>query len=125
MDIRAADRGGRNLHDAIARVDDLRIIDSLHVDVAFSHPDERLHFRPFRGRCGPPTDCPSVVGISPASISALKRRNALYTCSLAESRVSFANAAASFPPGGLYSSATVTSVPSSPGASSKRTDPAF
>ena len=33
-------------------------------------------------------------------------------------------AAPAFPPGGSYSSATVTSVPSSPGAVSNRTDPA-
>src|SRR5688572_9198751 len=72
MNVRATDGGGRDLHDAVARVEDLRIINGLHLDLFLSHPDESLHFLPFR--CGPPVGWPSVVGISPASLKALNRR---------------------------------------------------
>ena len=34
----------------LARTQDLRIVDPLDLDIAFPHPDERLHLRPFRGR---------------------------------------------------------------------------
>ena len=56
---------------------------------------------------------------------AFKRRNVSATWREGASGESLASIPASFPPGGLYSNATVTSVPSSPGARSKRTEPAF
>src|SRR5262249_19408896 len=67
---------------------------------------------------------PTVVGISPASMSCLRRgRAARICCSGADWRKG-ATAAPTLPAGGSYLSTTRTTVPRSPGAGSKWTEPA-
>ena len=43
VQVRAADRGGRDLHDRVALVEDLRVGNGLHSKVAFSHPTIGSH----------------------------------------------------------------------------------
>ena len=90
VQVRAADRCARDPHDGVARVQDLRIGNLLHLDVLLAVPTVRLH------RCTPASlricsgsagGCaarqspgPSDSGISPVSINCLNRCRSSCTC---------------------------------------------
>ena len=87
MQIGAANRGRGDPHDRIARGDEGRIGDVF---------DARLRCV----RVARPDGCPSVVGISPASISCLNRRRSSRIVWFGSSPNIFATAAPNLPPGG-------------------------
>src|SRR4051794_17030233 len=66
MQVRSANGGGCDFHNAIARIQNARIVDLLHLNGFFPHPTRGFHDVLFL--CGWPAGCPSVVEISPASI---------------------------------------------------------
>src|SRR5206468_170235 len=46
VEIRAADRGRRDAHDRVTRVQDLRIGDALDADIVLAMPNQRFHATP-------------------------------------------------------------------------------
>ena len=136
--IGTADRGRCDAHDRVARVDRRRIGNMFDArsgyvpsqQTAFivgshAHPLGHIGHDAFANgwSCRPRHAAdPSVVGISPASSNCLKRRRSSRIVWFGSSPKSFATAAPSFPPGGLYCRCTVTRVPC--GSSSKFTEPA-
>ena len=79
MQIGSADGGGLDPHDRIARIEDLRIGNALDANVVLAVPAGRSHVRPplrsiRYSMPRRPAGCPSVVAISPVSITARNRR---------------------------------------------------
>src|SRR5206468_3473368 len=97
VQVRPTNASARYAHDRVTRVQNLRVRNSLYAHLFSTHPTNCLHAvlqfscpatavslctgldgftrciaSPMLDRG--PCDCPSVVGISPVSISALKRR---------------------------------------------------
>ena len=70
--VRTADRGRGDANDGVTRIDDLRIRHRLHADIVFSLPGQCAHgYSSSRGAANGGSD----VGISPVSMSCLKRRS--------------------------------------------------
>src|ERR1700730_3603428 len=150
MQVRPADARTRDAHNRVARIHNLWVLHGLHAHFLGAHPTNCLHDALLsaatrspasysdglrcsgytlwivdttaeRGPCG----CPSVVGISCISISALNRRRSSRIVD-SGSFPKIANAAfPSTPAGGVYSISAVTIVPRFPGARRNSTDPQF
>src|SRR5690606_6502765 len=106
-----ADRGARDLHDRITRVEDLRIRNVFDPQLLRAVPAVRLHERTptsersFRGSDGcaaRQSAGPSEIGISPVSMSCLKRRRSSLIWISGSSPKSQARLRPSGPAGGVY-----------------------
>src|SRR5690606_17855683 len=85
VQVRAANRRRRHLHDRIARIEDVRIWHILHADLSDSLPTYCLHCRRLPSVTRPstlrrPAGCPMVVATSPVSMSCLRRRKSPSIC---------------------------------------------
>jgi hypothetical protein len=94
MEIGSADRGQRHAHDRVVRIENLRLrhVDDAHLGSA--PPTDGFH------AIFLPEGCPSVVAISPVSISIFRRRRSSCTCMAGSSPNNFVTAAPNIPAGG-------------------------
>ena len=114
VQVRPADRGGRDPHDRVARVQDVRVGHLVYLDVMLVVPAVRSHRFPLAkssyaaaaaGRPGFMPNNPSLASdraISPVSITCLKRRRSSCSCCPGSSPNSDATADPRRPPGGWY-----------------------
>src|SRR2546427_5890603 len=144
VQVGAADTSTGNSNDGVASIQNLRVRYGFHAHFSYAHPTDFLRFAfkislisasPRIGRSGSakrkaatasergPCVCPSIVGISPVSISALNRRRSCRIMNLGSLPSIFATARAAAPPGGRYSTRAITSVPRPAGAGRNFTYP--